>query len=184
MSDIPNKMSHNTVESVGLLSDKSTDTGGMAAKHNLARLKSSFPASPLYESYTSEKVAKLKKQMLMNDVMPNDQGDSQSHWGYSQIDANEEAPSGVDLSYSGAPSIKKLTVLKPGGSNVDSIVVPFYPVLAPNMANLSGPQKVNVLVPRLKLANNKQSVPPFSGDGTLDPQKSSLDIRKLSLGED
>ena len=75
MSDIPNKMSHNTVESVGTLSDKSTDTGGMSAKHNLARLKSSFPDSPLYKDYNAQRVAELKKQMLMNDVMSNDQGD-------------------------------------------------------------------------------------------------------------
>lgn len=180
MADVPNKMTHNTVESVGILSAKSTKTGGMPAQHNIARLKNSFPASPLYKNYNSTKVAGLKNKILMNDVTPSDQGDAQSYWGYPQIDASEESPSGVDLSYAGAPSLTNDTVLEPEGEH--PIVIPFFPILAPDILYFSDEQKGELDKERL-LSIFVPPFTPFSGEGTLlDPSTTSTDIKGQSLG--
>ena len=172
-------MSHNTVESVGGLGGISTKTGGMPATHNLGRLKAAYPASPLYKKYDPEKVASLKKKVLMNDVTRDDRGDAQSYWGFPQTDANEPAPSGVDLSYAGAPDLSLFGNINP--EKEPRIPVPYFPRL-PTKAP-SPDDEFAEIVRRYKKANQK-SGSSFPGSGILSPKKSSDDIRKLSLGDD
>lgn len=172
-------MHHNTVEDASQPSSALTATGpsGMLAKSSVARLSPSFPASPMIGTkidYDAATVANLKGSILRNDVTPDDAAMCASYLGFSVPVSDESNPSSADLTFNGAPNVADNTQDKEG--NV--IASPYIPNLLPpeGFSPIMDNQEVG---PTEDFVASKTSLPPFIGDGTLNPSVSSKSLHNF-----
>lgn len=170
-------MSFNTVNSVGQLSSKSTETGGLPAAHSLENLQSAYPGSPIFKgTYSVSTVTSLKASMLTNSVRPGDLSDSQAYYGYPSTQTSDEnEPQSADLSYAGAPNITENT--QPVAPEDHTLGSSFFPTLTPPTLDFDN-QDLTALAATADAQEKKTSRPPFAGPGSsLSPSVSSSEIR-------
>ena len=182
-TEIPSKMSFNTVNSVGQLSSKSTETGGIPAAHNLENLQSAYPGSPIFKGeYNAQAVAALKIKILENTVTLRDKQDAQAYYGYSASStADENSPESADLSYRGSPTITSNT--SPVAPENHTLGSSFMPTLTPPTQDFDNQDPEAIQATRIA-QENKTSRPPFTGPGTsLSPSVSSNEIRSRLISD-
>ena len=172
-------MHHNTVEDASQPSSALTSTGpvGMLAKSTVARLSAAYPASPIIgadPTYNAAAVAELKGKILRNSVMPEDIGAAEAYHGFATPESSEENPSSPDLTFAGAPNIAANSEDKEG----NAIANPYVPNLRPpeSFSPIMDNQEVGATE---EFVEQKTSLPPFVGDGKLNPAVSSNSLYKF-----